>query len=263
MSDKLVEVVVLGSGSAGNSIAVRFDNNVLLIDAGFSGAEMDRRLSAAGIDSDSVIALAISHEHDDHITGARVFAKRNGQFPVYANSLTSERLRSMNKAPENMMIFSNGVPFEVGPFTVEGFSVSHDAVDPVGFTVRCSDKKIGIATDLGYAGKMVTLKLSDCHVLILESNHDRDMLLNSSRPAYLRHRIRGRRGHLSNQSAAELLVSLVGPSTQHVVLAHMSDDCNEPELAKNLMAAHLAPLARHDINLIVAPQNRIADTIII
>ena len=259
----MVEITVLGSGSSGNAILIKHGDEVILIDAGFSGVELGRRLSDVGINSAEIMGILISHEHDDHIQGLRVFSKRNGHIPAYSNSLTWERLRLMNKSPEKIHIFSNGVPFQIGSFEVEAFSVCHDAIDPVGFVIRCHGRKIGIATDLGYAGKMVPLKLRDSHLIVLESNHDPGLLRKSKRPAHLQHRILSRRGHLSNQSAADLLPAVVGPMTQHLILAHVSDDCNHPELIQRAIHGRLAEMNRDDINIFLARQDRVGETIII
>ena len=259
----MVEITILGSGSSGNSIAIKHDDNVLLIDAGFSGVEMARRLERAAIDVSMVTAILISHEHDDHIQGARILAKRLGNISAYANSLTTERLRMVKKAPETMNIFANGSPFSIGSFSVDAFSVCHDAVDPVGFIIRCENKKIGIATDLGHAGKMVPLKLRDSHLIVLESNHDGELLKQSNRPPHLQHRIRGRRGHLSNDSAAELLPELIGPLTKYLILAHISDDCNDNDLIKKVMGSKLKDIGREDVNVIIAQQHEISKTVLI
>ncbi len=259
----MVEITILGSGSSGNSIAIKHDNNVLLVDAGFSGVELTRRLERAGIDVSTITAILISHEHDDHIQGARVFSKRLGNISAYANSLTTERLRMMKKAPESMNIFANGSPFAIGTFTVDAFSVCHDAVDPVGFIIRCENKKIGIATDLGHAGKMVPMKLRDSNLIVLESNHDPELLRKSNRPPHLQHRIRGRRGHLSNDGAASLLPELIGPLTKYLVLAHISDDCNDSDLIKKVFGSKLKEIEREDIDVSIAQQHEISKTFVI
>ncbi len=259
----MIEITILGSGSSGNSIAIKHDNSVLLVDAGFSGIELVRRLEKAAIDVSMITGILISHEHDDHIQGARIFAKRLGNIAAYANSLTAERLRMMKKAPASMNIFANGSPFTVGPFTVDAFSVCHDAVDPVGFIIRCENKKIGIATDLGHAGKMVPMKLCDAQLIVLESNHDPELLRQSNRPPQLQHRIRGRRGHLSNDGAANLLPDLIGPLTKYLVLAHVSDDCNDNNLIKKVIGSKLKEMEREDIDITIARQHEISKTFVI
>lgn len=251
-----LEVMVLGSGSAGNALAIRCAEEVLLVDAGFSARELTRRLEAASIAPETVRGVLISHEHSDHIKGLRVFCKRHGNIPAYANSLTAEFMRVGNHAPERLFVFSNGSPFIVGGFDVEAFSVSHDASDPVGFLVAAGERRIGIATDFGHAGKMVPWKLHDSDVLVLESNHDPELLRQSGRPAMLQQRILGRRGHLSNQGAADLLPHVIGPRTRHLVMAHLSRDCNRPELVQQSISARLAELGCADtVSLRIADQD--------
>ena len=259
----MIKVTVLGSGSAGNSIVISNETSCILVDAGFSGAELTRRLHDVGIDLSEILAILISHEHDDHVQGVRVFSKRNGNIPIYSNSLTYERLKMKNKSSEKFRIFSNGVSFRIGPFDIEAFSVSHDAVDPVGFSIRCKEKNIGIATDLGHFGKMVPLKLHDSHLLILESNHDPELLRSSKRPPHLQHRIRGRRGHLSNENAAELISSVTGPLTENIILAHLSSDCNNPDIAREKASQSLIKINRSDVNIIIAEQDRVSKTILL
>jgi len=254
----MLSLTILGSGSGGNSTVIDTGEDALIIDAGFSGVEMGRRLETCGVPVSRLRAMLVTHEHDDHSTGLRIFCKKAGGLPAYANALTAERLSLLNRLPEKVTLFHNGTPFRLGPFTVEPFSVSHDAVDPVGFVVRVGEIKISVVTDLGVAGKMVPLKARDSHILVLESNHDPELLLRSSRPPAIQHRILSRRGHLSNQDAVALLPELLGPATRHLVLAHLSEECNRPRLARELAATALAKLKRQDVALAVAEQDRVS-----
>ncbi len=256
-----VEVTVLGSGSGGNATVICCGDDAILIDAGFSGAELQRRLDTAGVEASRIRGIVVSHEHDDHTQALRIFAKRNNNIPAFANSLTMERLQMMNKAPANAIVFTNGSPFAIGPFQIEAFSVCHDAVDPVGFVIHCQDRKIGIATDLGHFGKLVPLKLKNSNVLIIESNHEHDLLRSSRRPAHLLHRIHGRRGHLSNKRAAELMAQVVGPGTQYLVTVHLSDDCNRPELAESAARNCLKAMNQEQVEVLVASQDKVCRTI--
>lgn len=254
----MTDVTVLGSGSAGNAIAIRHQGKVLLIDVGFSGREMKKRLEQAGICPADIAGVMITHEHADHVKGLRVFTNQHPHLQTYTNALTAERLRYLEKAPEQMMIFNNGTRFPVGPFQVEPFSVSHDAVDPVGYILHCGDRRIGIATDFGHPGRMVPFKLRDCEVIVLESNHDPDLLRRSGRPPRLQNRILGRRGHLSNQLAVELVPEIIGPKTLHLIMAHLSEDCNRPKLVEDGIRTCLGQLQRSDINLLIAAQHEIS-----
>ncbi len=249
-----VEYLILGSGSKGNSSVIKFDGHALMIDAGFSGKELHRRLDSLKVNSDKIDGILVTHEHNDHINGLRVFSDRNNKIPVYANLLTAERLHHLKKRPENLTLFNNGCPFEIGPFKVEAFSISHDAADPVGFVIEVADRRIAVVTDCGHAGKMVPLKIRDCHVLMIESNHDPILLRQSRRPPHLQHRILGRRGHLSNDSSAELIAKCLGPATRHIVLSHLSEDCNREELALETMQACLDQHKRTDVELSAARQ---------
>jgi phosphoribosyl 1,2-cyclic phosphodiesterase len=256
-----VKLTVLGSGSGGNSSVLQYGDSALMIDAGFSGVELQRRLNAAEIENAHLCGLVITHEHDDHVQAARVFCKRNDNLAAYANVLTAARLMQINKAPANLIAFANGTPFAVGPFHIEPFSISHDAVDPVALSIRVAGRKIGIVTDLGYVGKMVPLKLRNSHALVLESNHDDDLLRQSKRPPHLLHRIHGRRGHLSNTRAAELFGQVIGPDTQHLILAHLSEDCNCPTIVERTFQTKLQDLQRTDVSIQVASQTEVCATV--
>jgi phosphoribosyl 1,2-cyclic phosphodiesterase len=140
-----------------------------MVDAGFSGKRLRERLDDAGLSSDSLCGILVTHEHGDHVQGLRVFANKLN-LPVYANALTAERLHHIKKRPDRMVLFNNGAPFTVGPFTIEPFTISHDAVDPVGFLVQVGGRRIAIATDFGHAGKMLPFKISNCDLLMVESN---------------------------------------------------------------------------------------------
>ncbi len=257
----MMELTMLGSGSGGNAVAIRAGDAVLLVDAGFSAVELARRLEAAHLAPGQVTGVLISHEHDDHVRGLRVFAKRHGNLPVYANALTAERLQFQECAPEKLVIFNNGSPFAIGDFRIEPFSISHDAVDPVGFVICAGGRKVSVVTDIGYAGKMVPLKIRDSHIFVLESNHDTELLRNSERPAQLKHRILGKRGHLSNEHAAALLAQVLGPATRHLILAHLSEECNRPELVHRAMSRALAAMQRHDVKLQIARQDVVGETV--
>lgn len=260
----MLGLTILGSGSGGNAVVVHSEAGALLIDAGFSARELERRLAAAGLDPASLRGVLITHEHRDHVEGLRVFAGRYPELPTYANILTAERLRYLDALPERLVIFNNGQPFPLGPFVVEAFSISHDAADPVGFVIRHRERRIvGFATDLGYIGQLVPLKLRDCQALVLESNHDKKLLLDSSRPAQLKNRILGKRGHLSNEDALELIAKTVGPATRHLVLAHLSGECNRPDLVERLARERLAALGRPDLTLYLARQDEPSPPIVI
>ena len=236
------EVHVLGSGSAGNLVVLRCDDQLLLVDIGFSAKETERRLTAADLAVAGITGILITHEHEDHVRGLRVFADRH-ELPAYMNALTAERLHVLKKAPNEVHIFPNGVEFTIGAFRVDPFSVCHDAVDPVGYRLGCNGTTVAVATDLGYLGKLVPRKLSGADVILLESNYDPDLLQRCKRPPRVIHRIRSKRGHLDNQTSLTCVAESATAKTQHVIFTHLSDECNDPALveamAKELLPAHL------------------------
>lgn len=226
----------------------------LLIDAGFSARELRRRLHEAGVPEESLRAILVTHEHDDHVKGLRVLSKLLN-LPVYANRETASVMRDHGKAPEqHLHLFTPGAAFAIGGFTVEPFSIPHDAADPMAFAIHWGAFKAGIVTDLGHANPLAQHHLGGCDVLVVESNHDPEMLWNSSRPLALKQRIRGKCGHLSNAACAELVGRILAPRTRHLVLAHASQECNRYELVEQTAVECLRRLGRVDLRPCVARQ---------
>lgn len=226
-----LKVCVLASGSSGNSTYIGMDGAGLLIDAGLSCAETVRRLGAIGLALDQVRAICVSHEHQDHTAGLRVLHKRH-RIPIFANAGTWEALRRVHPdAALGGSVFSNGAPFAAGGLVVEPFTVPHDAYDPVGFIVSAGLLRVGVVTDMGMATTLIRERLRGCAVLVVESNHDEQLLQDADRPWSLKQRIRGRQGHLSNAGAAAMLTAVAGPELRQVFLAHLSAECNRPHLA--------------------------------
>lgn len=253
---------VLGSGSAGNAMVIHGADGGLLIDAGFSATELRRRLEQAGIPEGWVRAILITHEHHDHVQGLRLCA-RAWSVPVYCTRLTGDQIRERGHAESDqaLHLFTPGAPFEFQGFRVEPFTIPHDAADPVGFTVHWGDRKIAVVTDLGHANGLVHLHLNACDGLVVESNHDVGMLMNSRRPMHLKHRIRGRHGHLSNLECMELLRHVLHARTRYVVLVHASRECNRYELVERCIAECLTGLGRADVATHVARQDVILPTL--
>lgn len=252
LSPKL-EITVLGSGSGGNALVIRAGDHAVLVDAGFSARDLRRRLAAASIPESCLEAIVITHEHDDHIGGVRVFTN-TVDIPVYATRLTAEAMKYSGKAPRSLKLFIAGASFTVGDFAFEPFTIPHDASDPVGFAVHWQQHKVGIVTDLGHASAVVCDRLRECDALVVESNHDVRMLMNSTRPWQLKHRIAGRHGHLSNDACMELLQRILHGRTRHLVLAHASRECNRYELIEQVAAHCLKRLGRSDLQPLVARQ---------
>lgn len=230
-----LRVSILGSGSSGNCTYVASDQTAVLIDAGLSAREIGRRLGVVGATISDIRGICVSHEHGDHTQGLRVLQRREG-IPLYANGGTIEALdRNPDFSGLSWRLFTTGAVFAIGDLTVEPFSVPHDACEPVGFVISCGDSRVGVVTDMGMSTTLIRERLRHCRVLVVESNHDERMLQDANRPWHLKQRIRGRQGHLSNQGAAKMLAEIAGPQLSHVFLAHMSADCNRPELAHKTM----------------------------
>ena len=222
---------VLASGSRGNAFVVEHDGSAVFIDAGLSGKKHLGRMVMAGFDDVTPLALLLSHEHSDHVSGAGVIA-RKWSIPILATGGTVEASRrKLGKVPE-IEILPNGSSVDFGSFTVSAFSVPHDAADPSGFIVRWDSGKLGIATDLGRAGPLVHDSLSECTALVLEFNHDENMLWDGSYPWRLKQRIASTTGHLSNCSASRLLSAVWSRELRTCVLAHLSQENNLPHLAE-------------------------------
>lgn len=224
-----ISLCVLASGSKGNAVYVSDGNTSLLIDAGLSGKEIERRLASADLCPTSLDAILVTHEHSDHIKGVGVLSRRY-HLPVYITAATLNAAPQIGKLHEVRSI-QGGKTFSFNGFDVHPFSLSHDAIDPVGFTIQQNGTKIGIATDLGIATGVVKAHLKGSSLLVLEANHDPDLLLNGPYPWPLKQRIKSRSGHLSNDDAKCLLEEIQHSELQHVVLAHLSDENNTPEAA--------------------------------
>ncbi|MCP4669752.1 MAG: MBL fold metallo-hydrolase [Desulfobacula sp.] len=222
-------VCPLASGSRGNSLFVSCDDFSILIDAGLSGIEIQRRLNAVDIEPESLKAILITHEHSDHIKGAGVLHRRYN-IPVYITKRTWNACSNLGEI-KDLQFFECGKPFKINQIKIHPFSISHDAMDPVGLTLEYKTHKLGFATDLGIATTLVKDHLNNSTVLYLESNHDPDMLINGSYPWHLKQRIKGRTGHLSNMDAKNLIAGLRTDNLKHIILAHLSEENNCPKKA--------------------------------
>jgi len=210
----------------------------LLIDAGLSAREIDRRLREIGLCADDLDALLITHEHHDHVSGIGPLARRH-KIPVYIVPETAAAISRLGPIADIRHITAGQRFFHAG-LEINSFSTTHDAIDPIGFTIDSREGRIGYATDLGLSTRLVVDCLAGSRVLVLESNHDEQMLLDGPYPWHLKQRIQGRHGHLSNRSAAELLRQLAWDGLEAVFLAHLSDENNHPDLAQQEIAKMLA-----------------------
>ena len=250
----MVCLSALGSGSRGNALVLSSPDGALIVDVGFSRREVRTRMERLGLDPCRLRAALLTHEHDDHSRGCRVFCDELN-IPLCTASPTAEYLRRRGKLPGRVLEFEPGSEFQIGGFEVEPFAVQHDAVAPVGFVVRREGVKIGIATDLGNVNMLAMQRLEDCDALVLESNYDFQMLRDSDRQLYLKRRILGRHGHLDNVAAGEALGTLLTARTRLLLLAHLSSECNSVELVRRLFEARLAELGRTDIEFGIIEQD--------
>ena len=251
----------LSSGSSGNSLYIGSEGCNLLIDAGISAKRICEGLSAHFIQPESLDAVLITHEHADHIGGLAVFTKKY-RIPVYATAGTIgaiSKMKSFEKAPSELFRrIRHGDSLTFGDMTVSVCSISHDASEPVAFSVTDGTKKIGMATDLGCITPEIVRHLSDSDLLFLESNYDRYMLLAGIYPYPLKQRIMGERGHLSNEDSARLVSHVLHERMKYIVLAHISKENNVPDLALLTMKNELDGAWNYDApkpRLIVAPRD--------
>jgi len=229
---------MLASGSRGNCAVVASARTRILVDAGISGRETFKRMKSLGDDPRSVSAILITHEHSDHVYGLATLAKKL-RIPVFMTGATHQAwgraLRDENgRRPqlERLERFEAGCSFQVGDIAVQPFTIPHDAADPVGFTFRAEGIKVGIATDLGYLPASVRDHLRGCDVLVMESNHDLEMLRGGPYPWSVKQRVMSRVGHLSNEALADFFSNEYDNNATFVVLAHLSNQNNHPELAR-------------------------------
>ncbi len=250
-----VQFTILGSGSGGNSAYLETAQTRLLIDAGFSARQIRRRLEGLGRSPETLDALLITHEHMDHTRALGVLCPRL-QIPIYANRFTREAIAGQVDSDLPCRVFATGSTFEIGDIVVESFTVPHDAQDPVGFLLHTPAGNIGYVTDLGHVTRLVLERLRSARVLILEANHDVVLLQNDlRRPWSTKQRILSRHGHLSNETAAEAAAQIASADLQHLYLAHLSRDCNRPELAFRVIQEKLAGIGATHIHIEVTCQD--------
>jgi len=250
-----VQLTILGSGSEGNGAYLETDGVRILIDAGLSGRQIRQRMATVARAPETLHGILITHEHSDHINGLAGLAARL-DLPIYCNRLTKEAIEAQLQIQINARIFITGGSFEIGDVTVETFSIPHDACDPVGFLVRTPAGNIGFLTDLGHATKLVVERVREAHVLLLEANHDVQMLQDDPRrPWSLKQRILSRHGHLSNEAAADVAEQILAASLRRLFLGHLSRDCNRPELARKAVGGRLERLGGTHVGVECASQH--------
>jgi len=274
-----VKLTILGSGSCGNCAYVETPDARILVDAGFSPRQIRMRLASIGRTPENLTAILITHEHSDHIAGLLGIADKF-HIPVYCNRDTQDATiwsfkekwsKKTNLALEagdtfkskiDWRLFATGDGFELNDLFVETFSIPHDAQDPVGFLLRTARGNIGFVTDLGHVTRLVLDRIRPANVLVLESNHDVKMLQECPRRSWpLKQRILGRHGHLSNVDAAEAAAQVMSAGLKHLYLAHLSRECNKPELAQHVMAEQLHHIGATHVRLRLAPQDVPCETL--
>ncbi len=253
----MTKVCVLASGSKGNAIYVSDEKTAVLVDAGLSAVEIERRLRSRDINPQALDAIVVSHEHTDHVRSVGVLSRRF-RLPVYINEQTLMAATSQLGCLHETRRFLCGAPFHIGSLSIHPFAVCHDAVDPVGFTIKDGGAKIGIATDLGVTTRLVSHHLKGCRIMVLEANHDLKMLEDGPYPWELKQRIRGRLGHLSNEASRDVLGDVFDSRLEHVILAHMSETNNQPDTA---LACLREAVGRDAVRLTVAEQHTAGDVI--
>lgn len=224
-----LEITILGSGSSGNATLVSDGETRVLVDVGLSGRETARRLRECGVEPDRISAVVISHEHGDHCRGLAPFVKKLG-VPVFITA-TSLAASGIDLEPRRIQQIQSGVPFDINGIQFTPFDIPHDAADPIALTIERQGVKAGIVVDLGYISNLVVERLRGCDCIVLESNHDLQMLRVGPYPWALKQRVMSRRGHLSNESVARYLANEFDGRARHIVLAHLSRKNNLPELA--------------------------------
>lgn len=202
----------------------------LLVDAGLSAREIERRLAAAGESLDRLDAILVTHEHTDHVSGLPVLARR-ARCPVFLSERTAPAI-AWSSEPPPLELFPAGARWRIGDIEVASFSLPHDAADPVGYCFQAEGRKIAIVTDLGYIPDSIRFQIRGADLLVLESNHDLEMLKVGPYPWSVKQRVMSRQGHLSNDAVAQFIRRHLEPCTQTLVLGHLSENNNHPDLVR-------------------------------
>ncbi|MBL8520390.1 MAG: MBL fold metallo-hydrolase [Betaproteobacteria bacterium] len=228
----------LGSGSEGNALIVESGGCVAMLDCGFGIAETERRLARAGLQPGHLTALVVTHEHSDHLGGVARFARKH-RLPVWLTQGTARFVDPQSIPAESLRIIDPAVPFAIGGIEVRPFKVPHDAAEPVQFVFSDGDARLGVMTDTGTLTAQIEEALTGCEALVLECNHDLDMLMAGPYPDRLKKRVAGKFGHLDNLTSASLLRNIDCTRLEHIVAAHLSKTNNRPMLAREALAGAL------------------------
>lgn len=230
-----LHVASLNSGSNANCYYIANDNEAVLVDAGLSCKETERRMKGAGLDMEKVRAIFISHEHNDHVSGLTSLSRKY-KLPVYITDSTLHNCPTPVEM-DNRLSFEHSKTVSIGSLNIIPFTKSHDANDPHSFVISCNGVNVGVLTDIGYACKQVLHFFAQCHAVFLESNYCPDMLAEGNYPYHLQRRISSDRGHLSNHQALELFQHYRSPFLKLLILSHLSKNNNRPELVNKMFSA--------------------------
>ena len=263
-----MELCSIASGSSGNCIMVGNGNCRVMIDAGISGRKIEQGLNSLGYTTSDMQGILVTHEHIDHIAGIGVIARRYG-IPIYATEGTKEAiLRTKSVGNIDSSLFRAIVPgekFRIGELEVEPVKISHDAADPTAYILRSGQKSAGVITDLGTYDVKIVEKLKGIHILLLEANHDVNMLLAGPYPYFLKQRILGERGHLSNELCGQLLCEILHDNFKAVMLGHLSKENNYPDLAYETVRLEITagdcPYTGNDFPIYVAKRDCVSDVL--
>lgn len=220
----------LFSGSSGNCTYIETSTAKILVDAGVSCQKIVKGLSSIGVEIDEITAILITHEHIDHTKALKAITKKYNT-PVYATPKTWTQMETLNVNDDCKFYFTANENFQIGDIIVHPFSIPHDAVDPCGFSIFADDKKITVATDIGHVEQNLIEEMSGSDVVLVESNYDNDTLLCGAYPYFLKKRISGDMGHLSNEATSKLIKTLYENGVTKFILGHLSKENNFPELA--------------------------------
>jgi phosphoribosyl 1,2-cyclic phosphodiesterase len=252
----IVKFCVLASGSSGNAAFLATEKTKILIDAGLSMRDVGKRLAAIGENLADIDAILVTHEHSDHVAGLPVLARnRDVRATIYMTRLTAPSIDWGECAPARLETFQAGASLPIGDIEVESFSIPHDARDPVGFCFSAEGVRIGLVTDLGYVPESIKFHLRRTDLLLLEANHDLDMLKVGPYPWSVKQRVMSRVGHLSNLSMSDFLAQDLDSSTAFLVLGHLSEHNNHPEIVR-LVATQALEERRLGTCLAIAEQRQ-------
>lgn len=257
-----MRIATVASGSSGNCVYVGSDNTHVLVDVGISGKRTEMGLNANGISMKDISAILITHEHIDHINGLGVISRKY-EIPIYTTEGTADAIRKntkLGKIPEDLYVnIESDSPFYIGDLEVCPFNISHDAAQPVAYRFNKGNKSVAVATDMGKYDDYIVNNLSNLDALLIEANHDVRMLLAGTYPYYLKQRILGEKGHLSNETSGKLINDILHDGLKYIMLGHLSKENNYEDLAYETVKSEIAvsdnEYKAEDFNIMVAKRD--------